>query len=82
MALENALRGYPFRLLTTFAATFPKGTASAVAGNFTATPKGSPLGELASAARLKGYRQNMFFLLKRFILYFFSHCGTKFQELF
>ena len=28
--------------------TFPKGTASAVAGNFLAVPKGSPLGELAS----------------------------------
>ena len=28
-------------------ATFPKGTASAVAGKFAAAPKGSPLGELA-----------------------------------
>ena len=36
-------------------ATFPKGTASAVAENFAAAPKGAPLGELASAARLKGY---------------------------
>ena len=28
-------------------ATFPKGTALAMAGNFAAAPKGSPLGELA-----------------------------------
>ena len=28
-------------------ATFPKGTASAMAGNFAAAPKGVPLGELA-----------------------------------
>ena len=38
---------YPFRLLTAFAATFPKGTASAVAGNFTALPKAVPLGKVA-----------------------------------
>ena len=36
-------------------ATFPKGTALAVAANFAATPKGAPLGELASVARLRGY---------------------------
>ena len=29
-----ALREHPFRLLTSLAATFPKGTALAVAGNF------------------------------------------------
>ena len=28
-------------------ATFPKGTALAVAGNFAAAPKGAPLGELS-----------------------------------
>ena len=48
--IENGgqrLRSYPFRLLTAFAATFPKGTASVVAGNFAAAPKGVPLGELS-----------------------------------
>ena len=35
-------------------ATFPKGTASAVAGNFTALPKGVPLGELANVVSLRG----------------------------
>ena len=45
---------YPFRLLPLVAATFPKGTASAVAGSFAALPKGVPLGELSSEARLRG----------------------------
>ena len=36
-------------------ATFPKGTAFVVAGKFPAQPIGVPLGELASAARLRGY---------------------------
>ena len=40
-------REYPFRLLTAFAATFPKGTASVVAAKFPAAPKGVPLGELS-----------------------------------
>ena len=40
---------YPFRLLPLVAATFPKGTALVVAGNFAAAPKGAPLGELASS---------------------------------
>ena len=44
---QNRLPGYPFRLLTVFAATFPKGTASVVAGNFAAALKGVPLGELS-----------------------------------
>ena len=44
---QSRLPGYPFRLLTAFAATFPKGTASVVAGNFAAAPKGVPLGELS-----------------------------------
>ena len=44
---QNRLPGYPFRLLTAFAATFPKGTASVVAGNFAAALKGVPLGELS-----------------------------------
>ena len=42
-------------------ATFPKGTALAVAGNFAAAPKGAPLGELAAnvVSRLRGfYPQN------------------------
>ena len=44
---QSRLLGYPFRLLTTFAATFPKGTASVLAGNFAAALKGVPLGELS-----------------------------------
>ena len=38
-------------------ATFPKGTALAVAGNFEAAPKGAPLGELAAnvVSRLRGF---------------------------
>ena len=44
---QSRLPGYPFRLLTAFAATFPKGTASVVAGNFAAALKGVPLGELS-----------------------------------
>ena len=38
-------------------ATFPKGTALAVAGNFAVAPKGVPLGELAAnvVSRLRGY---------------------------
>ena len=36
-------------------ATFPKGTVSAVAENFAVAPKGAPLGELVSVARLKGF---------------------------
>ena len=38
-------------------ATFPKGTALAMAGNFAAAPKGAPLGELAAnvVSRLRGY---------------------------
>ena len=47
-------RRYPFRLLTAFAATIPKGTAFVVAASFPALPKGVPLGELASVARLRG----------------------------
>ena len=49
------VREYPFRLLPLVAATFPKGTASTVAIKFPAQLKGVPLGELASAARLRGY---------------------------
>ncbi len=45
----------PFRLLPLVAATFPKGTALSAAAKFPATTKGVPLGELASAARLRGY---------------------------
>ena len=37
----------PFRLAASRQATFPKGTALAMAGNFAAAPKGVPLGELA-----------------------------------
>ena len=39
-------------------ATFPKGTALAVAGNFAAAPEGVPWGELAAntVSRLRGYK--------------------------
>ena len=49
--------GRPFRLAASRQATFPKGTASAVTGSFTAQPKGVPLGELAATngSRLRGY---------------------------
>ena len=49
--------GHPFRLAASRQATFPKGTASAVTGSFTAQPKGVPLGELAATkgSRLRGY---------------------------
>ena len=40
----------PFRLLTAFAATFPKGTAFVVAASFPTLPKGVPLGELSPQA--------------------------------
>ena len=43
-------RRYPFRLLTAFAATFPKGTAFVVAASFPTLPKGVPLGELSPQA--------------------------------
>ena len=53
--------GHPFRLAASRQATFPKGTASAVTGSFTAQPKGVPLGELAATngSRLRGVRQNL-----------------------
>ena len=38
----STLGGYPFRLAALRQSTFPKGTALAVAGNFSAVPKGSP----------------------------------------
>ena len=38
---------YPFRLLTAFAATFPKGTAFGGEGKVHGIAKGVPLGELA-----------------------------------
>ena len=40
---KHSRRAYPFRLLTPFAATFPKGTASVVMGTFISTTKGVPL---------------------------------------
>ena len=43
--------GTPFRLLTAFAATFPKGTALAAAAKFPTQLKGSPLGELSRRSR-------------------------------
>ena len=42
-----ALRGSTPSVIAYGDATFPKGTASAVAGNFAAAPKGVPLGELS-----------------------------------
>ena len=52
---KRIAREDPFRLLPLVAATFPKGTAFGNAGKFAAATKGVPLGELASAARLRGY---------------------------
>ena len=43
--------GTPFRLLTAFAATFPKGTAFCGSGKASGTAKGSPLGELSRRSR-------------------------------
>ena len=43
-------RRSPFRLLTAFAATFPKGTASVVTAKFPASPKGVPWGSWHRAA--------------------------------
>ena len=57
--------GNPFRLAASRQATFPKGTALAVAGNFATAPKGVPLGELASAARLRGFFRPKFHVLGR-----------------
>ena len=54
-----------FRLLPLVAATFPKGTAVVVAGRFAAALKGVPLGELASAARLRGSFRPKFHVLGR-----------------
>ena len=51
-------RGFQVRTPSVIAfgdATFPKGTASVVAAKLPAVPKGVPLGELASVARLRGY---------------------------
>ena len=52
---ESHLREHPFRLAAARQSTFPKGTASAVAAKFPAQPKGVPLGELSSVARLRGF---------------------------
>ncbi len=54
---NSVIKGdYPFRLAASRQATFPKGTALVVAGNFAAAPKGVPLGELAATkgSRLRG----------------------------
>ena len=47
---------YPFRLAASRQATFPKGTAFVVAGDFPALPKAVPLGKVAANAvsRRKG----------------------------
>ena len=42
---------YPFRLAASRQSTFPKGTASAVKGNFAAVPKASPWGSWHGASR-------------------------------
>ena len=55
---KNPLRENPFRLAAARQSTFPKGTASAVAAKFPAQPKGVPLGELSSVARLRGLSLN------------------------
>ena len=59
-AQPQSVRVYPFRLAASRQATFPKGTALAVAGNFAAAPKGVPVGELAAnvVSRLRGYWGN------------------------
>ena len=55
-ALRGFLRflgAYPFRLLTAFAATFPRGTAFVLAGNFAVLPKApSPRGLARRQPRL------------------------------
>ncbi len=51
---KQLAREYPFRLAASRQATFPKGTAFVVAIKFSAQPKGVPLGELSSVARLRG----------------------------
>ena len=48
---RGAAAEHPFRLLTAFAVTFPKGTAFAVKGNFVAVPKASPWGSWHGASR-------------------------------
>ena len=52
-SLSETLAGDPFRLLTAFAATFPKGSVLALSVTCGAS---SPLGKLARVARLRGYK--------------------------
>ena len=49
---ERVLPAHPFRLLTSFAATFPKGTALVAAARFPAVPKGVLLGERSKPSAL------------------------------
>ena len=56
-----ARREHPFRLLTSLAATFPKGTALAVAGNFAVAAQRRPLGGAAERSEAEGVFRNYFF---------------------
>ena len=50
----SALRGHPFRLLTTFAATFPKGTAFGSGGKVLGTAQRRPLGGAVERSETEG----------------------------
>ena len=55
MTIWNARRGITPSVIACGDATFPKGTALAVAAKFPAEFKGVPLGELPNKVRLRGY---------------------------
>ena len=55
MTIWNARRGITPSVIACSDATFPKGTALAVAAKFPAEFKGVPLGELPNKVRLRGY---------------------------
>ena len=55
MTIWNGLRGITPSVIACGDATFPKGTALAVAAKFPAEFKGVPLGELPNEVRLRGY---------------------------
>ena len=50
----SALQGHPFRLLTTFAATFPKGTAFGSGGKVLDTAQRRPLGGAVERSETEG----------------------------
>ena len=53
--IGNVRRGITPSVIACGDATFPKGTALAVAAKFPAAFKGVPLGELPTDVRLRGY---------------------------